>query len=167
MKSLVTSALILATLSGAALAASPVSGVNAGDVQLAYAAGVEPGRYSRAELIAIIDAQRSNETQTAQYFLSGANRASAASNTSAGAAQLALSAGVEPGQFSVPELVQLIEAKRDNDTATVNFILSGKNRVQESNGVSPGKAQLAALVGVDPAEYSLAELIALQPSNDD
>lgn len=167
MKTLVTSALILATLSGAALASSAVPGLNAGDVQLARVAGVEPGRYSRAELLQIIDATRQNEPLTAQYFLSGANRASGASNDSAGAVQLARTAGVEPGRFTVAELINLIEAKRDNDTVTVNYILSGTNRQGEAEGVSPGKAQLAALVGVNPADYSLAELVALQPTSDD
>lgn len=167
MKTLVTSALILATLSGAALASSAVPGVNAGDAQLALTAGVEPGRYTRGELIAIIDAKRENETATAQYFLSGANRVSAASNDSAGAVQLALTAGVEPGQYTVAELVQIIDAKRENDTDKLNFILSGTNRQGEAAGVSPGKAQLAALAGVNAADYTLAELIQLQPSFDD
>ena len=43
MKTLLTSALIIATLSGAAFAASPVAGVSAGEAQLALAAGVQPG----------------------------------------------------------------------------------------------------------------------------
>lgn len=167
MKTFVTSALILAAVSGAALASSALPGVNAGDVQLARLAGVEPGRYSRVELISIIEAKRDNEDLTAQYFLSGANRTSAASNDSAGAVQLARIAGVEPGQFSVSELIQLIEAKRENDPAAVNYILSGANRQGESDGISPGKAQLAALAGVNPADYSLSELIALQPTSDD
>lgn len=166
MKTLLASAAVLAALSGAALASSPVPGVSAGDAQLALTAGVEPGRYSRAELIQIIEAKRENDAGAVQYFLSGANRASAVGNDSAGAVQLALTAGVEPGVYSVPELIQIIEAKRENDAERLNFILSGANREGERAGVSPGKAQLAASLGLNPADYTLAELVLLTSDND-
>lgn len=166
MKTLLASAAILAAFSGAALASSPVPGVSAGDAQLALTAGVEPGRYSRAELIRILDAKRENDAGAVQYYLSGANRTSAAGNDSAGAVQLALTAGVEPGAYSVPELIQIIDAKRENDTELLNFILSGANRQGEREGVSPGKAQLAASLGLNPADYTLAELAVLTADND-
>lgn len=158
MKTLVASAAILAALSGAALASSPVAGVNAGDAQLALTAGVEPGRYSRAELIRIIDAKRDNDQTAVQYYLSGANRASSAGNDSAGAVQLALSAGVEPGVYTVAELTQIIDTKRENDDERLNFI---------SEGISAGKAQLTATLGVNAADDTLAELVALTSDNDD
>lgn len=161
MKSLLASAAVLAALSGAALASSPVPGVTAGDAQLALTAGVEPGRYSRAELIRIIEAKRDNDNTAVQYYLSGANRGSAPANDSAGAVQLALTAGVEPGVYSVAELIQIIEAKRENDTELLNFILSGENRQGERAGISPGKAQLAATLGVNAADYTLAELVSM------
>lgn len=167
MKTLVTSALILATLSGAALASSATPSVNPGDVQLARIAGVEPGDYSRSELIALIDAQRENDTSAVNYYLSGANRASATGNDSAGLVQLARSAGVEPGLFTAAELLAIIDAKRENDTSKVNFYLSGTNRQGDSGTVTPGKAQLAAIAGVNAADYTLAELVALQPTADD
>lgn len=166
MKTLIASAAVLAALSGAALASSPVAGVSAGDAQLALNAGVEPGLYSRAELIQIIDARRDNDKTAAQYFLSGANRASATGNDTAGAVQLALTAGVEPGTYTVPELIQIIDAKRENDTERLNFILSGTNRQGERAGISAGKAQLAATLGVDAADYTLAELVALTANDD-
>lgn len=166
MKTLLASAAILAAFSGAALASSPVPGVSAGDAQLALTAGVEPGRYSRAELIRILDAKRENDAGAVQYYLSGANRTSAAGNDSSGAVQLALTAGVEPGAYSVPELIQIIDAKRENDTELLNFILSGANRQGEREGVSPGKAQLAASLGLNPADYTLAELAVLTADND-
>jgi hypothetical protein len=167
MKTLLTSALIAATLSGAAFAASAVPGINPGDVQLALSAGVEPGAYSRSELLNILEAKRNNED--AGYFLSGANRTSASGNANAGAAQLALTAGVEPGAYSVPELLQIIEAKRDGDTDRLNFVLSGASRstANPAETVTPGEATLAAVIGVNPADYTLAELIALQPQSDD
>lgn len=168
-RKLTASALILATLSGAALAASAQPGVNAGDVQLALTAGVEPGAYSRAELINIIEAKRENDATRLNYFLSGANRAADSVTSSAGLDQLAASAGVEAGKYTAAELQQLIRARQDGDTEVVNFILSGANRAAANPAevVTPGEAQLAALVGVDPAQYTLAELIALQPKSDD
>lgn len=169
IRKLTASALILATLSGAALASSAQPGANAGDVQLALTAGVEPGTYSRAELINIIEAKRENDATRLNYFLSGANRSAASATDSAGLDQLAASAGVQPGQYTAAELQQLIRARQDGDTEVVNFILSGANRTSANpaEAVTPGEAQLAAIIGVDPAQYTLAELVALQPQSDD
>ena len=168
IRNLTLSALIFAAVSGTALAASPQASLNAGDVQLALSAGVEPGRYSRAELIAIIEAQKENEAATVEYFLSGANRASTSGN-GAGWDQFAASLNVEAGQFTPAELQRLEQAYRDNDREEVAFILSGEARraANPAEVVTPGEAQLAAAIGVDPAQYTLAELIALQPVSDD
>lgn len=162
IRNLAASALILAALTGAAAASSAQPGLNAGDVQLALSAGVEPGRYSRVELINIIEAREQGETTRLNYFLSGANRASTAS---VGNDQLAAAAGVEPGRFTTNELHRLITAQDEGDRAEVQFILSGANRVEANPAevVTPGEAQLAARIGVDPAEYTLSELVALQP----
>lgn len=164
IRNITASALILAALTGAAAASSAQPGLNAGDVQLALSAGVEPGKYSRAELINIIDAREDGETTRLSYFLSGANRATEV----VGDAQLAAAAGVEPGRFTANELQRLIRAQEVGDSAEVRFILSGDNR-REGNPaevVTPGEAQLAAAIGVDPADYTLNELIALQPHDD-
>lgn len=168
IRNLTASALILAALTGAAAASSVQPGLNAGDVQLALSAGVEPGRYSRVELINIIDARQDGETTRLNYYLSGANRASGTAATNAGLDQLAASAGVEPGQFTAVELQRLIQAKADGDTTEARFILSGENRKEANPAevVTPGEAQLAAAIGVDPAQYTLAELVALQPHDD-
>lgn len=164
MKTLLTSALIVASLSGAAFAASPAVGADAGKAQLALTAGVEPGRYTTEELINIIEAKRDNDAAKVNYYLSGANRGSEAVTGGAGADQFARSLGVEPGRFTLAELIQLDAAKRENDPAAINFVLSGKNRQGDTGQVTPGKAQLAALAGVNAADYTRAELIALQPS---
>jgi hypothetical protein len=138
-------------------------------VQLALSAGVQPGEYSRAELINIIEARKEGEETRLNYFLSGANRASSTAASNAGVDQLAASAGVEPGQFSANELQRLIKAQADDDTTTERFILSGasRNAANPAEVVTPGEAQLAASIGVDPAQYTLAELIAMQPQSDD
>lgn len=168
IRNLTASALILAALTGAAAASSAQPRLNAGDVQLAHSAGVEPGRYSRAELINIIDARQDGETSRLNYVLSGANRTSGAATGTAGLDQLAASAGVEPGQFTANELQRLIIAKAEGDTNEVRFVVSGNARAAANPAavVTPGEAQLAAAIGVDPAQYTLAELIALQPQFD-
>lgn len=167
-RKLTASALVLATLSGAALAASAQPGLNAGDVQLALSAGVQPGEYSRTELINIIEARKQNDDTRLNYFLSGSNRASSTNLNGPGLDQLAASAGVEAGVYTANELQLIIKAKADGDDDKVRFILSGENRkaANPAEVVTPGEAQLAAVIGVDPAQYTLAELVAMQPTND-
>lgn len=167
-RKLTASALVLATLSGAALAASAQPGINAGDVQLALSAGVQPGEYTRTELINIIEARKQNDDTRLNYFLSGSNRASSTSLNGPGLDQLAAAAGVAPGIYTANELQQIIKAKADGDDDVIRFILSGENRkaANPAEVVTPGEAQLAALIGVDPAQYTLAELVAMQPTND-
>jgi hypothetical protein len=165
MKTIITSALILATVAGSAFAASPSANVTPGEAQIALAAGVQPGSVSKTDLLAAIDAKRENDANRAAYYLSAANQPTTSAANSAGAAQLALEAGVEPGRFTTAELLELINAKRENDSARVNFILSGANRQGVSSDVTPGKVQLAATAGVNAADYSLSDLVALQPYN--
>lgn len=160
MKTLVTSALFVASLSGAAFA-----GDLAGD-QLALSAGVQPGSVSRTAAIQIVDANRENDPRAAAFYQTVQSGLSSSNGTSDGAAQLAKIAGVEPGQFTTAELIQLIDAQNENDTQRVNFILSGANRASANPGVTPGTLQLAALAGVDAADHSLSELVALQPTSD-
>lgn len=156
LKPILTSALVSLALAGTAFAASPSL-----DPQLAGSAGVAPGEYSAAELQNIIDAKRANDTAQANFFISGTNRSSANASQSTANAQLALTAGVEPGRYTQAELVQIIDAKRENDTIRLNFYLSGANRAEASSGINGGKAQLAAGLGVNPADYSLSELAAM------
>jgi hypothetical protein len=167
-RKLTASALVLATLSGAALAASAQPGINAGDVQLALSAGVQPGEYTRAELINIIEARKQNDDTRLSYFLSGSNRSSGNTLSGPGIDQLAAAAGVEQGLYTANELQQIIKSKADGDDDVIRFILSGENRkaANPAEVVTPGEAQLAALIGVDPAQYTLAELVAMQPTND-
>lgn len=163
-RNLTASALILAALTGAAAASSAQPGLNAGDVQLALSAGVEPGRYTRVELINILEAREQGETTRLNYFLSGANRATEV----VGDAQLAAAAGVAQGDFSASELQRLIRAQEEGDTTEARFILSGESRraPNPAEVVTPGEAQLAAAIGVDPTQYTLSELVALQPHDD-
>lgn len=87
--------------------------------------------------------------------LSGA--AFAGNNTTSNDAQLARSAGVAPGAYSASELVNIIDARNDNDQIRLNYYLSGANRTSASvQGDSSN--QLARIVGVQPGAYSAAEL---------
>ena len=86
-------------------------------------------------------------------------------------ASLARSVGVEPGVYSVDQLVQL-KGLDDSDHAERKFILDnpeGPNAGVASRsaiGASAGTDKLAASVGVEPGLYSLEQLIQLQGLGD-
>lgn len=164
--------LIVSTLAAAALAggvqASPgLVPVNPGDVQLAYAAGVPPGQYTRVEMMMILEARREEDVQKLNYYLSGTNRRTGVVSPEA-MAQLEAAAGVTGGGFTVNELQRLIRAREEEDDLTVAFILNRQARPPApAEVVTQGEAMLAALIGVDPARYTLAELVAMQPQDDE
>jgi hypothetical protein len=85
-----------------------------------------------------------------------------------GAEQLAKQVGVPVGAYTVAQMIQLKEARRDGDKAAEAFILSkGADAVSRSDksdaaAVSAGAEQLARLVGVTPGAYSVNEMIRLQ-----
>ncbi len=163
---ILASTLAIAALSGVANASSPAVATGPGDVQLALSAGVEPGQFTRSELLNILDARSENDTTKLNFYLTGENRVQG-QPSSASIGQLAASAGVRDGDFTAAQLSQLAEARRENDVTTVNFILNGSAKpAAAAEVVTPGEAMLAAIVGVDPAQYTLAELVALQPQAD-
>ena len=159
------------TLTIAAVATALTAGiasaqsVSPGVAQLAASAGVSPTAYTQSQLIRLIEAQRNNDQQAIDFIMGQAgadvSRSDKGASGSAGDAQLAALAGVEPGRFTTNELVRLIDAQRDNDRQEVDFILSGTNREGEAAGISAGKAQLAAGLRVNPADFTLAELSAM------
>lgn len=80
-----------------------------------------------------------------------------------GTAQLAAQAGVSANDFTQSQLIQLLDAQRDNDDERVAFILSqaGDNTVSRSNmgdAAVSTDAQLAAAAGVEPGVYTTNEL---------
>lgn len=160
MRTLMISAAALALTAGIAAA-------NPGIAQLAANAGVSPEGFTQAQLIELRQAQLDNDDARVRFILSQAGDAMTRSDMGAGVAssdaQLAATAGVEPGVYTTNELKRLIEAKRNNDTQTINFILSGESRADANPAsvVTPGQAQMAAVLGVDPSNYTLAELSAL------
>ena len=81
-------------------------------------------------------------------------------------AQLAHSAGVQPGVHTAAEMVNIIEARRENDTSALNFYLSGQNRVAEAK-VTQGTGQLAEIAGVEPGKYTAAELLKIIAARQD
>jgi hypothetical protein len=160
--------LTIAVLS-TALSAGLVSAqsINPGVAQLAASVGVSPTAFTQDQMIQLERAQRENDIQTVNFILSQAqddvSRAGNSMGISAGETQLALTAGVEPGRFSTNELVRLIAAQRANNQQTIDFILSGTNRVADNPAsvVTPAEVQLAAPLGLNPAEYTLTELALL------
>jgi hypothetical protein len=158
-KTFITPALIAVTLAGGAYAA-PTTGVNPGTAQLALFAGVQADKYTADELIQIVNAKRNNDISTLNFYLNGENRAAPSPSLNAGDIQLARIVGVVPGEYSANELNRIIDARRNNNTNEVAFILNHGNRVQPADAsvVTPGEAQLAAELGVDPAAFTLSEL---------
>lgn len=164
MRKFTLSALALA----AVLSAGAVSAqsVNPGVAQLAAIAGVSPEGFTANQLQRLIQAQRDQDREEVAFILSQAGADVSRADTTGVAssdAQLAALAGVEPGVYSTNELQRLIDAERNNDSETVNFILSGENRKEAApaSAVTPGEQQLAATLGVDPADYTLSELTAM------
>ena len=132
--------------------------ISPADVQLAARAGVEPGLYTTAQMIQIIEARRDGDMRQVAFVLSQSNSvATRADVTTAGTF-------VSPEGLSTVEEIQLQEARRENEHGTEAFILSGSNRQVPlpASAVTSGEAQLAAVIGVDPADYTLAELTAMQ-----
>lgn len=84
--------------------------------------------------------------------------------------QLAHSVGVEPGQYTTAQLVQLMTAQTDDNTALFNHLLDefDSNVIStQSGGISAGHRQLAASLGVDPTDFSVAELVQLRVARED
>lgn len=83
--------------------------------------------------------------------------------------QLALSASVEPGQYTTSQLVQLMAAEADDNTALYNHLIEefDTNVVStQSGGISAGHQQLAASLGVSANDFSLSELVQLRSARD-
>lgn len=163
--------LTLSTIALATALSAGVAAANPGLEQLAASAGVAAADFTPDQLIRLVDAQRENDRRTIDFIMGQSkgtvSRSTMGESTSVGATQLALAVGVEPGRFTNAELIRLARAQRDNETDEVAFILSGKNRVEASAGVSAGKAQLAASIGVNPQDYTLTELTRLTSTSSD
>ena len=168
------SALIAGLAAGLSLTAvlpAFADGVSAGDQQLAAYLGVPAGAYSTSELVALDAAKSANDAQTYAYILDGGLSArvstSNGASVSGGDAQLAASLGLEPGAYSVSDMIAIQDALRDGDTTTANAILAHEVTGNVGAGtVTPGKAQLAAQLGVDPSAYSLSQLVSMASAKD-
>lgn len=85
--------------------------------------------------------------------------------------QLARSLGMEPGQYTSAELVQLSAAQADNNTALFNHLLeefNGTAAVSAQNGgITDGHRQLAASLGVNATDFTMSELVQLRAARED
>lgn len=82
--------------------------------QLEAGLGVEPGRFSPAELSQLAAARRSDEPARAAYILSGENRADGADDaTNAGKLQLAAALGLNPDDYTLAELTARVQDLND------------------------------------------------------
>lgn len=83
-------------------------------------------------------------------FATGAS----AQSLSPGHAQLAALAGVAPDRYSTAQLIQLVEARRENDTTQVRYIL-------DQDGTVVGRSDFVPLPSDAAEGLTLAEQIAL------
>lgn len=67
--------LTLAAVTALVAGAAGAQAVNPGDIQLALKAGVQPGAYSTAQLIRLLDAQHENQTARIDFILRETNDA--------------------------------------------------------------------------------------------
>lgn len=88
-----------------------------------------------------------------------------------GTAQLALQLGVEPGRYSLSDLVQLDQAKRDNDKEAIALILGHSGNTASSKSAQSfsgaGKAQIEAQLRVEPGKFTSTELSRLAQARRD
>jgi hypothetical protein len=106
-------------------------------------------------------------TYAASVALIVMSSASFAQSINPGVVQLAHEAGVNPAAYTQAQIVDLIDAQRDNDPEKVAFILSQSNQtggatLSSSSQPSQGLVQLAKLAGVQPGAYTQDELIRLR-----
>ncbi|WP_444452732.1 hypothetical protein ACTTAI_17235 [Rhodobacter capsulatus] len=120
---LVFAGLALVLAAGAANA----TGVTPGHQQLANQLGVEAGAYSTSELAQIADARRHDDQSTVAWLLAHGN-SRASNETSVGKAQIAAQLGLDASDFTAAELTQIVDAKREGNLHTVNFVLKHENR---------------------------------------
>ncbi len=73
--------------------------------------------------------------------------------------QLAASLGVQPGQYTTAQLIQLKDTLRDGDSERVAFITNGPIDAAPST-------QLAESLGVEPGNLSASDLVALKAAID-
>ncbi len=99
---------ILSKANGATTRSQAFDGsANAGQAQLAAQAGVEPGTLSTPDMIALIEAKRTNDYEGIKFILSGSNNNGANSNVgvvSPGKAQIAATLGLNPAEYTTEEL---------------------------------------------------------------
>jgi hypothetical protein len=97
-----------------------------------------------------------------RMFIAAAIATTAFATPTLASDQLAAAAGVEPGVYSTAQLIQMISALEEGDTAAYRFVRDGGGEVVSSQSpfgdAQPRNAQLAAAAGVEPGAYSTAEL---------
>lgn len=144
----IIAALAVAATSVAAVPAVAQS-VSQGDAQLASTLGVEPGAFSRSDLILLQQAQSESGAAARSNALAILN--------SKGEARVSTSNALN-------RAILLDQAREEHD----DFLISqrskdvGNNTADDRASLSPGKVQLAATLDVNPADYTTAELVVLQ-----
>ncbi|OSP55327.1 hypothetical protein [Pseudoruegeria sp. SK021] len=85
-----------------------------------------------------------------------------------GADQLALNVGVEPGAYSLADLVALKSADQDSQSRkSIPYILENGANGTVTRGTTADNAQLSGALGVTPSAYSTFELTAIKAAVND
>lgn len=100
-------------LSQAGSDAVALSSDSAGQIQRAKTLGVEPGRFTPAELSQLETAKRNGDSEVWKFITTGANRNAANSASNPGKLQLAASLGVNADDYTLAELNALNGARND------------------------------------------------------
>jgi copper chaperone CopZ len=87
----------------------------------------------------------------------------ASETVSPGHAQLAAQAQVDAEDYTTAEIIAILDARSEGDTAGAEFVLSHANRAEPkpAEAVTASEKQIAASLGVDAADYTHAELAAM------
>lgn len=89
-----------------------------------------------------------------------------------GADMFARTLGLQPGEYTMAEMINIKEARRENDDEAERFYLSKGNRkaLNFADSVTQGEAQMAHALNLPHGDYSVAEMIAIREArreNDD
>ncbi|MBZ4023777.1 hypothetical protein CKO11_15095 [Rhodobacter sp. TJ_12] len=113
----------LALSAGFASAAEPNQGLK----QIASYLGVDAGAYSANELHQLLAARSSGDQSTYAYLLDRNDRSNS-TRVSAGKAQIAAQAELDPAQYTTAELILIDRAQREGRQQDAEFYINHENR---------------------------------------
>ncbi len=82
--------------------------------------------------------------------------------------QLAAQLGLDAGNYSVSELIEIRAALETEERTQADFYINDRSSVvsTQSVGITAGHSQLAAQLGLDPNAYTVAELVQIRAADE-